>query len=104
MNNKLQPLESGLLTSPHIQAAAIACLGVDVTYTLTEENADDYGNKGAQVIEDCYKVMGISENSPFAEHIIDAILELSVTMRAALIKAGLLRGDCDEAWQALKVA
>jgi hypothetical protein len=97
-------LQSQLFTSPHIQAAAIAYLGVYVTYTLDEKDADDYTDKGSQVIEDCYKVMGISENSPFADHVSSAIRELSDKMRGVLVKTGQLRCDCSEAWQAQKAA
>jgi len=48
--------------------------------------------------------MGMSEYSPFADHVSTAVEEVSDKMRAALVKAGLLRSDCAEAWQTLRAA
>jgi len=93
-----------LHTNPHVQSAAIGLLAVNMEYTGEEPNADQFGDRAGQAIAGCYTAMGMSENSPFADHVSTAVEEMSDKMRVVLIKAGLLRSDCAEAWQAQKVA
>jgi hypothetical protein len=91
-------------TIPASQAAAAAYMSVDVTYTLEDEDVDASSDRATEAITGCYAAMGISEKSPWADEVAEAVRELGDKMRAVLVKAGLLRSDCAEAWQALKVA
>jgi hypothetical protein len=98
------PKNSQLRNDPRIQAAAAAYMSVEVTYTLEDEDVDASSVRANEAITGCYAAMGISEKSPWADEVTDAVRDLAFKMRAALVKAGLLRSDCAEAWQALTVA
>jgi hypothetical protein len=91
---------SQLHNDPRIQAAAAAYMSVNVTYTLEEEDADAFSDKATQAITDCYEAMGISETSPWADEVAEAVRELAHTMQHTLVENNLLRSDCAEAWQA----
>jgi hypothetical protein len=100
---KLSVSKDQLLGNPHIQAAAIAHLAASLTFTPEEEDADDYSRQ-TRVLDDCYDVMGITENSVWADHVSDAIRTLSTTMKSSLVKAGVLRADCAGAWLAQRAS
>jgi hypothetical protein len=91
---------SQLHNDPRIQAAAAAYMSVDVTYTLEDEDADAQSDKATQAITSCYTTMGISETSPWADEVAEAVRELADKMRHTLVENSLLRSDCAEAWQA----
>ena len=91
---------SQLQNDPRIQAAAAAFMSVDVTYTLEDEDADAFSDRATQAITSCYVAMVMSETSPWADEVAEAVRELADKMRHALVENSLLRRDCAEAWQA----
>jgi predicted RNA-binding protein with PIN domain len=93
-----------LQNDPRIQAAAAAYMSVDITYTLEDEDADAFSEKATQAITNCYTAMGISETSPWADEVAEAIRELADKMQYVLVEKTLLTADCAEVLQAQKVA
>ena len=93
-----------LQNDPRIQAAAAAYMSVDVTYTLEDEDADAQSDKATQAITNCYAAMGMSETSPWADEVAEAVRELADKMQRVLVKKTLLSANCAEALQAQKLA
>jgi hypothetical protein len=98
----LQPYTIYLHTSPHIQTAAIAHLAV-FAECFGDVDTDPDAERAGKVFEACMSAMGIAEDSPLALDVQDVVMELSYKMHDALIKAGLLRPDCANAWQEERV-
>jgi hypothetical protein len=95
---------SQLQNDPRIQAAAAAYMSVDVTYTLEDEDADAQSDKATQAITNCYAAMGMSETSPWADEVAEAVRELADKMQRVLVRKTLLSANCAEALQAQKLA
>jgi hypothetical protein len=93
-----------LHNDPRIQAAAAAYMSVDITYTLEDEDADAQSDKATQAITNCYSAMGISETSPWADEVAEAVRELADKMQRVLVEKTLLSANCAEALQAQKLA
>ena len=93
-----------LHNDPRIQAAAVAYMSVDVTYTLEDEDADAQSDKATQAITNCYAAMGMSETSPWADEVAEAVRELADKMQRVLVRKTLLSANCAEALQAQKLA
>ena len=93
-----------LQNDPRIQAAAVAYMSVDITYTLEDEDADAQSDKATQAITNCYAAMGMSETSPWADEVSEAVRELADKMQRVLVKKTLLSANCAEALQAQKLA
>jgi hypothetical protein len=95
---------SQLQNDRRIQAAAAAYMSVDVTYTLEDEDADAQSDKATQAITGCYTAMGMSETSPWADEVAEAIRELAQKMQHVLVEKTLLGADCAEVLQTQRVA
>jgi hypothetical protein len=93
-----------LQNDPRIQAAAAAYMRVDITYTLEDEDADAQSDKATQAITNCYAAMGMSETSPWADEVAEAVRELAHKMQRVLVRKTLLSANCAEALQAQKLA
>jgi hypothetical protein len=93
-----------LQNDPRIQAAAATYMSVDITYTLEEEDADAFSDKATQAITNCYAAMGISETSPWADEVAEAVRELAHKMQRVLVRKTLLSANCAEALQAQKAS
>jgi hypothetical protein len=101
MNKKQKRIDAQLRKNPHVQAAAIAHLTVEVEYTGDEDDEDEFSERSGEALTRCLSLMGFSSSN---DAVTEAILELSTKMRAALIKARLLSRDCAEAWQSQRKA
>jgi len=82
-----------LQTNPHVQAAAIEMLAVN----LKHGDTDEYGDEAAQVIARCYSRMGLPDTEDLtikqlARHdaAMEAILGRADKMERALIRARLV--------------
>jgi len=101
LTEKQKRIDAELRKNPLVQAAAIAHLAVDVEYTGNEGDADEFNERAGEALGRCCSLMGL----PISNDVVtDAIMELSAKMRAALVKARLLRSDCAEAWQSQRKA
>jgi len=63
-------------TNPHIEAAAIALLAVNLKH---QDVTDEYGDEASQVIDGCYSLMGLQSRDGLTakqQGRLDAVMEM----------------------------